>query len=330
MAKLDINNLTNIDSNPLYDQPLVHSEQTAKTSKATPKQPTFFNGWAGTGPYKGDPYVSGYAFIKWLRHPGWINEALSLTANDDMSFAAYSEKNFKSLSGISNIELEFDAIKAGFSQNETMFAKSLGQKSSEISLKYQEHSGGGLKAYYDAWISGIRDPKTNVATYPKRFGIPYHHNNHTGTLLYVVTRPDADNWLAAEKGDTGGEKDNIIEFAAIFTGVVPTTINLEHFNYESGNHEFTENEQKFKCYMNIGSRVEEIAYTVMKQIMQQVKLRASSRLVHSVYLKITLTQQLHHYQTLSITQAVIRNVATQVHLLNNNYNLTKQITPINR
>lgn len=254
---MDNIDLTSFDTDINYNQPLVHSLKTAKTSKATPKQPTFFNGWVGTGSNKGDPYVSGYAFIKWLRIPNWIDKALALTANKDMSFAAYSEKNFKSLSGLSNIELEFDAIKAGFSQNETMFAKSLGQKSSEISIKYQEHSGGGLKAYYDAWITGIRDPKTNVATYPKRFGIPYHHNNHTGTLLYVVTRPDADNWLAA-KGE-----DNIIEFAAIFTGIVPTTINIEHFNFESGNHEFVENEQKFKCYMHMGSKVEEIAYTVM-------------------------------------------------------------------
>jgi len=122
-------------------------------------------------------------------------------------------------------------------------------KSGDFTLKYQEHSGSPLTSIYNGWVSGIRDPKTGIATYPKEYGYPYHSSNHTGTLLYVVTRPDADNFAG-----------NNIEFAALFTRCMPTKIPLNHFNFESGSHDPTELDQEFKAYMHIGASVEEFAF----------------------------------------------------------------------
>ena len=50
-----------------------------------------------------------------------------------------------------------------------------------------------------------------------------------------------------------------IEFACLFTHVMPTKILLNHFNFESGSHDLAEGEQEFKGYLNIGQAVEKFA-----------------------------------------------------------------------
>ena len=204
----------------------------------------FFNGYTPTGKNAHDPYISGFAFIKWISVPIWIPTA--------PEFKALSEKNFKSFSGINDIQMGTEGVRAGFTGNEIHYAKDI-TKSGEFTMKYQEQSGSPLSKIYNAWVSGIRDPKTGIATYPKANGLEYHSSNHTGVLLYVVTRPDADNF-------NGGKN---IEFAALFTKVMPTKIPLNHFNFESGSHDLAEPEQEFKGYMHIGEKVENFAAQYM-------------------------------------------------------------------
>lgn len=205
----------------------------------TPTDGTLFTGSIKTGKESFDPYVSGFSFIKWINLPTWIN-------NND--FRTFTEKNFKSFQGISNIELETEGIKNGFTTNEFHYTKTIGNKSSEFTLKYQEHSGSPLTRIYDQWVSGIRDPKTGIATYPKETGLAYHSSNHTATLLYVVTRPDADNFTGADFGN--------IEKVFLWTHVQPKRINLEHYNYESGTHDFFELEQTFSGVLHFGEAVD--------------------------------------------------------------------------
>lgn len=207
---------------------------------ASPVTENFFTGSVGHGANSFDPYVSGYAFIIWVKVPSWLPHG------DE--FKAFSQKNFKSFQGLANIDLETEGARMGFTANETHYTKGTGTKPSEFTLKYQEHSSSPMTKEYNSWVSGIRDPKTGIATYPKEFGIEYHSNNHTGTLLYVVTRPDADNFDA-----------KIIEHASLWTHVQPTRINLEQFNYESGSHEFFDLDQPFKAVMHVGQEVEKFA-----------------------------------------------------------------------
>ena len=196
-----------------------------------------FNGYVPQGKDAHDPYISGYAFIKWLSVPKWI----------DQNFKDFSERNFKAFSGVNDITMDTAGVTAGFTRTELAFDTNI-TKTGDFTLKYQEHSGSPLTSIYNAWVSGIRDPKTGIATYPKEANLPYHSSNHTGTLLYVVTRPDADNF----------EGKNI-EFAALFTRCMPTKIPLNHFNFESGSHDPTELDQEFKAYMHIGAAVEDFA-----------------------------------------------------------------------
>lgn len=229
-----------------YPQQMTHTpnmtDQTVNSSITT-----FFNGHVAHGSDSYDPYVSGYAFLKWITLPQWI----------DNKFAQLTERNFKGLSGLNDMQMDTGTITAGFTKNELAHAQGTVQKAEGFTLKYQNQSGAPIDRMYNHWVSGIRDPKTGIATYPKLSGLPYHSRNHTATLLYVVTRPDADNF-----GAGSGEKSNI-EFAALWTNVMPTKIILNPYNFEQGDHSFNDNEQEFKGYLNIGQAVEEFAAAQM-------------------------------------------------------------------
>ena len=233
-----------------------NKDGSAKQATLDTESVNFFSGYLQTHQNR-DPYVSGYAFIKWLKVPKWITtlDATDPTTGSDVGneFTTLSETNFKSFSGLGTMQLDVGALTAGFTGNETSFAKGTMQKAEGFTLKYQVTSGSDLCTYYNHWVGGIRDPKTGIATYPKDYGIEYHSKNHTGILLYVVTRPDADKWGA-----------NIIEFASVYTNVMPTKIIQDHFNFEGGSHEFAEVEQEFKGYMHYGRKVTELAYSYMK------------------------------------------------------------------
>jgi hypothetical protein len=215
-----------------------------------PSRESFFNGYVAHGSNAKDPYVSGYAFVKWIKVPRWLG------ADEGREFKQLTERNFKGFSGLSDLQMDTGAVTAGFTANELSFAKGTVQKPEGFTLKYQVKSGADIDKYYNEWVSGIRDPKTGIATYPRKTGMPYHSDNHTGILLYVVTRPDADNF---EKKADGSN----IEFAALYTHVMPTKMMLDHYNYEAGSHEFSEKEQEFKGYMNFGQAVEAFAAAQM-------------------------------------------------------------------
>jgi hypothetical protein len=220
-----------------------------------PTDLSFFNGAVAHGVNTADPYVSGYSYISWITVPRWIDGVQA--TNNSSTFRYLCEKNFKGFSGLSNIDLEVGAVTGGFTANELMFATKLGQKPSEFTLKYQEQSGSPLTQHYNRWVGGIRDPRTGIATYPKEYDLEYHSFNHTGTLLYVNTRPDADN-----------TDKNIIEFAALFTHVMPKRILLEHFGFDGpGDHDLKEVEMPFSGYMNFGASIDNFAYTWLKETM---------------------------------------------------------------
>lgn len=218
-----------------------------------------------------DPLVTGYAFIYWVSVPKWLDGGGTAASGNAVgngvsdgagggnagfsNFKDLTQRNFKSLQGISDIEIDTQAYQYGFANNEYNVAAGITKANTEITLKHQEFSGSPIKNAYQAWASGIRDPETGIATYPAMYGLEYKASNHTGELLYIVTRPD---------GNTVNY--NNIEFAAYFTNVFPTRIPLAHFNYDQGDKSVVEIEIPLKCNMHISAKVDAYAQTVLKKI----------------------------------------------------------------
>jgi len=211
-------------------------------------QPTFFQGQFQSDQIVRDPLISGYSFVKWLSVPDWVTKEYP-------QFKALTEKNLRAFGGLNDIDLQTFAIQEGFSQSENQFAGGA-QMFQGFTMSHREYSGSPIRNAYRHWVTGVRDPVTNIARYPKDYGVEYSAKNHTGQLLYVQTRPDADNV----------NNGKIIEFACLYTMVMPTRIHYGHHNFTAGTNDGTELEQQFIGVPHISPAVDDLAVEQIKAI----------------------------------------------------------------
>lgn len=206
-------------------------------------QDSFFTGAFNERAEHWDPLINGYAFIYWTKIPTWMN-------NTFPQFKSMTQKNFLSFSGIGDWELNTEGVKEGFGTKEHHVVTSINGGFNGFTLKHKEFSGSPIAKAYNHWVSHIRDPRTNIATYPKKYNVEYSIKNHSAELLYVTVRPDADNTAA-----------NIIESAFYFTNVIPKKITFGHFNFEAGAQNVVDIEMPFSGEVNIGAKVTAFAKT---------------------------------------------------------------------
>jgi hypothetical protein len=197
-----------------------------------------------------DPYVSGYAFIYWVDLPSWFEK------DDDLKyFKQLSQVNFRSFQGINPIELNTGTLQTGFAGHEINVVTGVSRQNTEFTISHKEFSGGVMTRMYQKWISLIRDPRTGIALYPKLYGVDYGARNHSGQLLYIVTRPDATN-----------TDRNVVEFAAFYSNVIPTNVPLDAlYNFELGSQDSPTIDITFKGFPEIGPNVNAYAEKILRE-----------------------------------------------------------------
>lgn len=198
-----------------------------------------------------NPYVTGYAFIYWVDLPAWFNKDPDLKYYKEMS-----QKNFKSFTGVEGMTLNtIDQQVGGFTASPAAFAGNIERGNTGFTLNHKEYSGGVMRKMYQKWISYIRDPRTGIALYPKLFNVDYSAKNHSGQLMYIVTRPDVTN--------TG---KNIVEYAAFYSNVIPTNIPYDTlYNYTMGEQDSPELSIEFKGFMENGPDVDAYARQILSE-----------------------------------------------------------------
>lgn len=225
--------------------------QTGKSIIENADKENFWQGTYNSGEMYYDPLITGYAFFVWTRLPVWVTDQ---QYGGYPNFANLTQKNFAGFDGFSDLEINTAGFTAGFTTNELHIAQNMGAKPNSFNIKMAEFSGSPMTAMWQHWVSGIRDPETGVATYAKAAGLDYALKNHTGELMYIVTRPDADN---VDK--------NIIEFAAYFTCVMPKKIPMGHWNFTKGSQEGPiEIEQPLSAIVHWGPKVTKKAQELLK------------------------------------------------------------------
>jgi hypothetical protein len=196
-----------------------------------------------------DPIVTGYAFIYWVDLPDWFEK------DDDLKyFKQLTEKNFRSFSGVNSLELNTGQLQTGFAGHEINVATGISRQNTEFTLGHKEFSGSPMTKMYQKWVSMIRDPRTGLAIYPKLYNVEYGARNHSGQLLYIMTRPDATN---------AGR--HVVEYAAFYSNVIPTNVPLDSlYNFELGSQDSPQIEVTFKGFPEIGPNVNVYAEKVLK------------------------------------------------------------------
>lgn len=209
--------------------------------------------WTGSvdgGPSfpKNDPLLTGYGQVRWISIPAWV-EAVFANKNPKPFLAA----NMKSFQGLEDIGLDTESVTTGFNANEYKVAGGTKKGNSQFSMKFQEYSGSPIRSLFQYWQFGIRDPETGIATYPTQTGGRYGAAEHAGSLLYIATRPDAQNL-----------DGNNIEFAAYYTNVYPMNVPLQHLNYEQGQRGQVELDIQFSGTFHISDKVTKFAYETLR------------------------------------------------------------------
>ena len=198
-----------------------------------------------------DPYITGYAFLKWIYIPEWVTKPFG----DAGQMKAMLGKNVKSVQGLSSLTLNTGAVTAGFTANETHFATNL-QKATGFSTNCQEYAGSPMRHMATHWVHGIRDPRTGIAQYPMFDGATgeYGAKYHTAEAIYIVMRPDAYNTKASGHN---------IEHACYLTNIMPLNVPRDHLNTTFGTNDLVEFELQWSADQHEGPNVMDMAKTLI-------------------------------------------------------------------
>ena len=210
---------------------------------------TFFTGIDDLIKLNQDPIVTGYSYIFWLQLPSWFEKDPDLKY-----FKTMTEKNFRSFQGLTEMTMNTQEHITGFGGATYDVVTGITKGNTDFTLAHKEFSGMPIRKMYQKWVSYIRDPRTGIAIYPKLFGVDYGARNHTGQLMYIMVRPDANN-----------TDKEIVEFAAVYTNVFPTAIPIGELNFELGTQDSPIITIPYKGFMETGPDIEIYAKKLLKE-----------------------------------------------------------------
>lgn len=205
-----------------------------------------------------NPYETGYAAFIVCGIPKFMQE---LAARDETYFKLIEnwkhiiEFEFKSFDGLQ--DLNVDTIQLGDELNSINVINKVNmQSASEFSLTYDEKSGSPLTKFAKLYLTGIKDPRTQVKTY---HGL-IHNNilapgfeNEVFTFLFIAT----DNTMRE------------VEAAYLLIGCQLNSADTDMYNYTKGDINKREVQVKFSGYPITSNKIEQCAEDMMKFLLSK-------------------------------------------------------------
>ena len=109
-----------------------------------------------------NPLKTGYTRIFVVQMPKFMNKILPIATKN---FKHMIEYGFKSIDGIQNLTMEYEAITGGYAGRSFEIPTILKDETNAITIKLQEMSGSPVREYIEMWLSGISDPHTGLCHY---------------------------------------------------------------------------------------------------------------------------------------------------------------------
>lgn len=205
-----------------------------------------------------NPYETGYAAFIVCGMPKFMEEL----ARRDWSYQKLIENwkhiieyEFKSFDGLQ--DLNADTIQLGDDLNSINVINKVNmQSASEFSLTYDEKSGSPLTKFAKLYLTGIKDPRTQVKTY---HGL-IHNNilapgfeNEVFTFLFIAT----DNTMRE------------VEAAYLLIGCQLNNADTDMYNYTKGDINKREVQVKFSGYPITSTRIEACAKDMMEFLLSK-------------------------------------------------------------
>ena len=204
-----------------------------------------------------DYYESGYSFLFVIQGPKFLNALANKTGQDKfrkiyLNYMHMLEFEFLGLSGLENITADNLTITNGIDEM-NVINKIKMQSASTIQMRYTERSGGLITKFHTKFLTGIKDPRTQVKHYHGLIAdgtLEPSFDNETFTFLYVVTDNTTRN----------------VEKAWLIVGAQPTSTDLTIYESEKGNIEKKEINVEFQCFPIQGDTIDEKAQHMINAI----------------------------------------------------------------
>lgn len=202
------------------------------------------------------PYESGYAVFIVCAIPKFMDMLATYNANYAKlidNWRHIIEYEFKSFSGLSGITA--DTMEVGDDLNKiNMINKVNMESTSEFSLTYDEKSGAPLTKFNKLYLTGLKDPRTQVKTY---HGLIHHgvmepgFENEVFTFLFINT----DNTMRN------------VEFSALLIAGQINDADISIFGeYTKNDIDKKEVTVKFNAYPIISSKIDNYAQQCLNYI----------------------------------------------------------------
>ena len=176
----------------------------------------------------------------------------SLMPNATKNFKHVLEYGFMNITGIQDLEMQFDSITGGYAGRSFEIPTLVQDQTNEITVTVLEFAGSPMREYLEMWMTGVADPNSGLTHYhglaiPQpvldsngnptgTFNKPQMNvsqANHTAEAFYVVTDVTGCN----------------IEFACMLCNMFPRVSRRSHFDSSSGESAHVELEIGFTCTM---------------------------------------------------------------------------------
>lgn len=227
-----------------------------------------------------NPYETGYAAFIICQMPKFMELLAKYDANYNKlisNWAHIIEYEFKSFDGLE--ALSADTIQLGDDLNSiNVISKVNMQSASEFSLTYDEKSGSPLTKFAKLYLTGIKDPRTQVKTY---HGLIHSNKMEPGfenevfTFLFITT----DNTMRE------------VENAVLLIGCQLNSADLDMYNYTKGDIAKREVTVKFSGYPVQSSKISEAAKEMMRYLLN-AEAGARQIIVNSDDYNYTGTEQI--------------------------------------
>ena len=199
-----------------------------------------------------NPYETGYAAFIICQMPVFMEKLALHDANYNKlvsNWAHIIEYEFKSFDGLEG--LTADTIQLGDDLNNiNVISKVNMQSASEFSLSYDEKSGSPLTKFARLYLTGIKDPRTQVKT--------YHGLIHSGQL-----EPGFENEVFTFLFITTDNTMRYIENAVLLIGCQLNYADLDMYNYTKGDINKKEVTVKFSGYPVQSTAINKAAQNMM-------------------------------------------------------------------
>jgi hypothetical protein len=198
-----------------------------------------------------DPLRTGYGRLFMIRQPIFVMNGLG--ADKMKKFKHILEYGNYGVQGNGDIQLDANQLAGGYANRSVEIPSVATDNASDLTVQVYEFSGSPVREVIQYWITGISDLQSGYSTY-------HRDNNHNKDLKPSLANETAE-FIYVATDQTGMN----IEYACLWANAWPTQIKLQHFDFNSGDHQLGTYDIQFNAVRYMSPQINQLANQLIKK-----------------------------------------------------------------